>query len=201
MKNNINVTKSLAISVLVHVFALILIAYGLSDSTHNDTDKKQSQKSKFDVTLVSDENSTDTVSKSKDGSSTLKNEDNYGNESRQVIEKNDEIVSNDTINKQSSFIGLGVQLSQEPTFITANGNRYKGVKVEKVFSGYSANQAGILSGDIILRVNGQKLTDSSSGGSLEFFEPQEVLVEVLRNNNVLTYRVNVGQVLVSNVRE
>lgn len=192
MKNKNSITKSLIISLFIHFLAVALFL--------NNSSSLNNENQSIDIDLLSSpsaaENDQNNSQLDKNGQEDKTN--SYGVEDRQIIDKDEFSSINDS--STESFIGLGIQLSLEQTFVTVENNRFRGVKIDKVFKGYSAEKAGILEGDILLKVDGIKITENNSSSLLVFHKPKKVFVELFRNDKVLKYNISIDKVLVANVK-
>lgn len=194
MKNKYSLIKSLMTSLFFHLCAVGLFLNDFSLSSFNDI--KSNQEVEIDMVYSSPSKENSTKKWFDDKSETM----SYGIEKRQIIEK--DISLDDHKNESSeSFIGLGIQLSLEDTFVTVENNRFRGIKIDKVFKGYSAEKYGIIVGDILLKVDGVKVTENNSGSLLVFDNPRVINVELFRNNKIINYNIAIGQVLVSSVKD
>lgn len=173
----------------LHALAFALIYEMSNSSLDESTDKGFENKQNIEISLLEQQQKSssekDSISKKN-----MNSDEFFGTTEKAIIDSDVEASSS---NKVESFYGLGVKLG-EPMYLTLDNLRYKSIKIEKVFKGYAAAKAGIKSGDILVRVNGFKFSESQ----ISFNKPQDAIIEVIRDSKLLKYKVHVGRVLVAN---
>jgi C-terminal processing protease CtpA/Prc len=130
-----------------------------------------------------------------EGKKTNPNSQSYKNEEYAFVKKTEftqgeeikpKSVGDGKDNNSKNYVGLGVELdSSEKVFVSINASeRIGGYKVVAVSSDYGGFLAGLKKGDVLLKVNNQKMD-----AQFPLKDNQKVLVLVWRNNSLLQLTV------------